>query len=129
MVYLNGFMFSCLADLFDAIANQGFQAHQAYPGGRYLCSYDYHFSYGTVTLTLSLAKIDAPNWDFTFLNIAEDLGGIFSAAQYFLDPTYGMPQLKIGVFRYRNGHGGATFWASEGGFAFGAHPHANESVA
>ena len=122
-------MFTCLADLFDAIANQGFLGHQAYPGGRYLCSYDYPFAYGTATFTLSLVKIDAPNWDFTFSNIAEDLLEIFTAAQYFIDPVYGVPQMTIGVFRYRNGQGGATFWASEGALTFGVLAKGNVSVA
>ena len=122
-------MFTCFADLFDAIANQGFLAHQAYPGGRYHCSYDYPFAHGWATFTLSMVKIDAPNWDFSFADIAEDLLEIFTAAQYFIDPLYGIPQMTIGVFRYRNGHGGATFWASEGAFTFGALPNANVSVA
>ena len=122
-------MFSCLADLFDAIANQHFQAHQAYPGGRYDCSYASPFPHGTVTFTLSLLKIDAPNWDFTFSNVAEDLTEIFNAAQHFIDPMYGVPQMQIGVFRYRNGHGGTTFWASEGRLAFGIASNANVSVA
>ena len=122
-------MFTCFADLFDAIANQGFLAHQAYPGGRYTCSYDYPYAYGMATFTLSLVKIEAPNWGFTFSNIAEDLLEIFTAAQYFIDPVYGVPQMKIGVFRYRNRQGGATFWASEGGFAFGVLAKGNVSVA
>ena len=122
-------MFTCLGDLFDAIANQGFKAHQAYPGGRYICSYNYPFVHGIASFTLSLVKIDAPSWYFTFSDIAEDLHEIFTAAQYFMDPLYGIPQMKIGVFRYRNGGGGATFWASEGQFTFGALAKANVSVA
>ena len=122
-------MFTCLGDLFDAIAKQGFKTHQAYPGGRYMCSYDYPLVPGTATYTLSLVKIDAPDWDFTFSNVAEDLWDIFTAAQYFIDPIYGMPQMKIGVFRYRNGPGGTTFWSSEGEFTFGPPANANVSVA
>ena len=122
-------MFTCLGDLFDAIANQGFQTHQAYPGGRYMCSYEYPLARGMATYTLSLVKVDAPGWDFTFSNIAEELSDIFTAAQYFIDPLYGIPQMKIGVFRYRNRQGGTTFWSSEGSLTFGPSANANVSVA
>ena len=94
-----------------------------------MCSSDYPFPQGLATFTLSLVKIDAPNWGFTFSNIAEDLSEIITAAQYFIDPVNGMPQMNIGVFRYRNGRGGTTFWASEGGFKFDFLAHANMSVA
>ena len=121
-------MYSCLADLFDAVANRNFGAHQAYPDRRYQCSYTLPFSHGPTLFTLQLTKIDAPNWDFTFTDIAEDLAGIFFAAQRFIDPVYGIPQLQIGVFRYRNGQGGPTFWSSEGSLKYWVPSNANVSV-
>lgn len=128
LIYLSSFMFACLADLFDAIANQNWWAHQAYPGGRYQCRYTYPFPHGHTTFTLVMVKVDAPNWDFTFSDIADDLSAIFNAAQFFESPRYGLPQMNIEVFRYRNGEAGPTFLASEGAFAFELSPTANLSV-
>ena len=127
-LHLSAFMFACLADLFDAIANQNFWAHQAYPDGRYECRKTYPFLHGPVTFALKLVRVDAPNWDFTFSDIADDLWAIFNAVQYFDDSTYGIPQMIIEVFRYRNGKGGSTFLASQGGFAFASASTANVSV-
>ena len=128
ILYLSSFMFACLADLFDAIANQNFWAHEAYPGGRYECRKAYSFSHGLAIFALDLVKAEAPNWDFTFSDIGDDLSAIFNAAQYFESPMYGIPQMAIDVFRYRNGEGGATFLASHGGFTFEFPPTANLSV-
>ncbi len=127
-LYLSTFMFACLADLFDAIANQNFWAHQAYPGGRYDCRKTFSFPHGPTTFALELVRVDAPNWDFTFSDIGDDLWAIFNAAQHFDDSMYGIPQMIIEVFRYRNGEGGSTFLASQGGFAFASASTANVSV-
>lgn len=128
LLYLSSLMFACLADLFDAIANQNFWAHEAYPGGRYECKKTYSFSHGPAIFALVLVKAEAPNWDFTFSDIGDDLWAIFNAAQFFESPVYGIPQMAIEVFRYRNGEGGTTFLASHGGFAFEFPPTANLSV-
>ena len=115
VLYLSSFMFTCLADLFDAIANRDFWPHEPYPAGRYECQYTYSFPLGPrIDFALALTKIDAPNWDFTFSDIADDLVAIFDAAQYFASPVYGFPQMNIDVFRYRNGVAGPTFLASSG---------------
>lgn len=121
-------MFTCLADLFDAIANQDFWAHQAYPSGRYECKYVYHFAHGPTIFGLQLVKVDAPSWDFTFSDVGDDLSAIFNAAQHFASPMYGIPQMNIDVYRYRNGDGGETFLASHGRFAFDFAASANMSV-
>lgn len=128
LLYLSSFLFTCLADVFDAIANQNFPAHQAYPGGRYDCRYTYSFPHGASIFALELVKVEAPNWDFTFADIGADLSAIFSAAQFFESPIYGVPEMKIDVFRYRSGVSGRTFLASQGGFAFQYLPTANVSV-
>ena len=128
LVNLSSFLFACLADLFDAIANQNFWAHQAYPHGQYKCQHGYALPFGPGIFTLDLVKVDAPNWDFTFSDIADDLKAIFHAAQHFDSPTVGLPEMDIEVYRYRNGYGDPTFLASKGGFTF-EFPHtANVSV-
>lgn len=124
-IYLSSFMFVCLADLFDAITNQNFQPHQAYPDRRYQCRHEYNFPHGLTIFALTLVKVDAPNWDFTFSDIGEDLEAIFSAAQYFESPVYGVPQMNIQVYRYKSG---GTFLASRGGLAFQFPSTANVSV-
>ncbi|CAF9904772.1 hypothetical protein IMSHALPRED_000170 [Imshaugia aleurites] len=128
VLYLSSFMFTCLADLFDAIANRDFWPHEPYPAGRYECEYTYSFPLGPrIDFALALTKIDAPNWDFTFSDIADDLVAIFDAAQYFASPVYGFPQMNIDVFRYRNGVAGPTFLASQGRVWFGDASTANMS--
>lgn len=72
--------------------------------------------------------MNAPNWHFTFSDIGADLSAIFNAAQYFELSTYGVPQMEIEVFRYRNGESGPTFLASKGGFEFVFLVAANLSV-
>lgn len=127
LIYLSSFLFNCLADLFDAIANQHFWAHQAYPGGRYDCQHTYTFPHGPSTFALELVKVRARNWDFTFSDIETDLLAIFEAAQYFESPVSGVPEMNIDVFRYQNGHSGGTFLASQGAFGFRHFPTANAS--
>lgn len=119
LTYLSSFMFACLADLFDDIANQNIGPHQPYPDGRYDCKHNFAFSHGPPAIfSLELVKVNAPSWDFTYSDIGADLSAIFNAAQYFELSTYGVPQMEIEVFRYRNGEGGRTFLASQGGFEF-----------
>lgn len=127
--YVSSFMFTCLADLFDAIANQNFWAHEAYPDGRYECRYLVNFPAGPTVFSLDLVKVDAPNWDFTFSDIEYDLVAIFDAAQHFGISEQGLPQMHIEVLRYRNGVGGPTFLTSQGGISFGTVTTANTSVA
>ena len=98
------------------------------PNGRYECNHTKSFPHGSAVFTLALVKVDAPNWDFTFSDIGDDLSAIFEAAQYFDSPVYGVPQMDIEAFRYRNGHGGASFLASQGRFALSFLPTANVSV-
>ncbi len=112
LVYVESFMFACLADLFDDIANQNYWAHQAYPDGHYQCKYALYVP--SIVFAMELFKVDAPNWDFTFSDIADDLRALFGAFQQFSSPTSGVPQLHIDVLRYRNGRGGPTFLASRG---------------
>ena len=119
-------MFDCFADLFDAIANRNFWAHEAYPNGRYECRYSYSFPTGPITFALALNKISAPAWEFTFSDIADDLWAIFKAVEHF---PRGIPQMRIDVFRFRDGVGGRSFLASEGGMMFGIPVTANASVA
>lgn len=122
-------MFACLANLFDAIANQNFWAHQPYPDGHYQCQYTYSFPGLPTVVALELVKVDAPNWDFTFSDIAYDLSAIFNAAQQFTSPVSGVPQMDIKVFRYRNGESGPTFFASQGTIVYGSPVTVNTSVA
>lgn len=85
--------------------------------------------YGRGIFALGLSKINAPNWEFTFSDIRDDLSAIFDATQYFESPVYGVPQMNIEVYRYKNGRGyGETFLASQGGFSFGVLSSANVSV-
>lgn len=99
------------------------------PGGRYECRHTKNSPGGQVIFALGLSKVYARSWEFTFSDISEDLSAIFDATQYFESPLYGVPQMTIEVYRYRNGHGyGATFLASQGGFSFGFLPSANVSV-
>ena len=99
------------------------------PGGRYECRHTKNIPHGHALFALGLSKINAPNWDFTFSDIEDDLSAIFDAIQYFNSPVYGVPQMTIEVYRYKNGHGyGETFLASQGGFSFGFLPAANVSV-
>ena len=119
MLYMTAFMFGCLGDLFDAIANQNHHAHEPYPQGHYVCNREYEFHHGPTTFQLYLVKVDAPRWEFTFADIGDDLTAIFNAVQYLDHAPYGIPQTHIDVYRYRNGQGGPTFLASRGGFTFG----------
>ena len=75
---------------------------------------------------LGLNKINARNWDFTFADIADDLSAIYKALGFFLG---GIPQMRVDVYRYRNGPGGPSFLAADGGFSFGIPVSANTSVA
>ena len=122
-------MFACLTDLFNAIANQHFWPHEPYPGGRYECNWSFAFPDETTVFVLELVKVDAPGWEFTFSDVADDLASIFQAAQLFIDPVSGMPQMHIEVFRYRNGKDGPTFLASQGGLRYNSPLSANVSVA
>lgn len=126
---MNEFLFGCLADLFNAIANEHFWPHETYPGERLQCDWAFASARGTVTFELELAKVDAPNWDFTIADLGDDLGAIFHAAQLFIDPVSGIPQMNIDVFRYRNGKDGPTFLASQGSMKFVSSLATNVSVA
>ena len=87
----------------------------------------YSFPAGPIVVALGLRKVNSPNWDFTFSDIADDLTAIYNAVGHF---TEGIPQMHIDVYRYRNGEGGSTFLASEGGIQFGVGSvTANVSVA
>ena len=125
LVAISIFFFTCLADLFDAITHQNFRAHQAYPNGLYECQYTYAFPQGPISFRLELIKVDAPQWVFSFSDLGDDLSALFIALGHF---TYGIPQMNIAVYRYKNGYGGATFLASHGILEFW-HLGANVSVA
>ena len=99
------------------------------PGGRYECRHTKTMAYGQAIFALGLSKINAPNWEFTFSDIRDDLSAILDAFQYFESRVYGVPQMIIEVYRYRNGHGyGETFLASQGGLSFGFRLSANMSA-
>ena len=127
LVYVTAFLFACLADLFDAVANRNHWAHESYPDGKYECSHAYSFLQGQAVFALELTKVDAPNWDFTFSDIATDLEAICKAYFYFDDPIYGVPEMKIEVHRYRV-VGGDTFLASQGELSIGIPVTGNLSV-
>ena len=118
LLYVSTFMFACLVDLFDAIANQNYWAHEAYPNGQYKCEHSYAFPDRLGYFTLELNKVNAPNWDFTFADIGDDLTSIYNAIQFFETPRGLVPSLKIQVFRYRYRTHGPTFLGSQGGFRF-----------
>lgn len=83
---------------------------------------DYTFPIGsTARFGLELERVAAPGWYMTFADIVDDLEAIYYAALWFEDQPASLPEMKVDIYRYKNGGtkpGGATFLASRGSLSF-----------
>lgn len=116
------FLVTCLGDVFDATANQGFKPYEPYPDGTYNCNLDYIFPSGSSGIfTLEMTKVEAPNWYMTFSDIVEDLEALWYATLWFEERTAGVPEMDFEVTRIEPqspGGKGPSFLASRGNFRF-----------
>ena len=113
------FIVTCMGDLVESIARQGFQPNDPYPDGDYACDLDYSFPTRlAVRFELRLEKAVATDWYMTFADISDDLEALYFASLWFEDQAASMPSMDVEIHRYRSGHTGPPFLASKGGFSF-----------
>ena len=115
------FLITCVGDIVDFIATQGFKPDTPYPDGLYTCDLRYLFPSGAwANFHLSLKKVDAalPGWAMTFADIADDLEALCYAALWFEGRPGGVPHFDVDVLRFKNGLTGPTVVISKGSFAF-----------
>ena len=131
--WLATFLLTCMGDIFDAVANQGFRPDDPYPDGIYNCHLDYLFPYASSgVFALEMTKIDAPDWQMTFSDVADDLEAIWYSALHFEQRAAGVPGMNFDVYRFGRqssvGRGNA-FLASRGNLVFALAGTANVSSA
>ena len=115
--WLATFLMTCMGDVFEATARQGFKPDEPYPDGIYNCHLRYIFPSGSsVTFALEMTKIEAPGWSMTFSNIADDLEALWYAALWFEGRVAGFPEADFEV--YRSGQQSKSFLACRGNFKF-----------
>ena len=126
--WLATFLLTCMGDVFEATARQGFKPDQPYPDGIYNCHLRYFFPSGSsVTFVLEMTKVEAPGWSMTFSNIADDLEALWYAALWFEGRAAGFPETEFDV--YKSGQLKKSFLASRGNFKFGFSGTANVTSA
>ena len=126
--WLATFLMTCMGDVFEATARQGFKPDQPYPGGIYNCHLRYYFPCGSsVTFVLEMTKTEAPDWSMTFSNIADDLEALWYAALWFEGRAAGFPEADFEV--YRLGQRSNSFLACRGNFKFAFAGTANANSA
>ena len=115
--WLATFLMTCMGDVFEATARQGFKPDEPYPDGSYNCHLRYLFPSGSsVTFILEMTKAEAPGWSMTFSNIADDLEALWYAALWFEGRAAGFPEADFEV--YRLGQQSNSFLACRGNFKF-----------
>ena len=115
--WLATFLMTCMGDVFEATARQGFKPDAPYPGGMYNCHLRYFFPTGSwVTFVLEMTKTEGTGWSMTFSDIADDLEALWYAALYFEERAAGFPEVDIEV--YRLGQRSKPFLACRGNFKF-----------
>lgn len=131
--WLATFLITCIGDVFDATANQGFKPDEPYPDGVYNCELDYIFpSRSSGIFALEMTRIDAPSWHMTFSDVVEDLEALWYAALWFETRASGVPEMDFEVFKFTrqsSGERGTSFLASRGNFAVALSGAANLSEA
>lgn len=93
------FLLTCMGDIFDATATQGFKPDEPYPDGVYNCHLRYVFPHSKpVFFALEMKKTEAPGWSMTFSDVADDLEALWYAALWFEGRATGFPELYFGVY-------------------------------
>lgn len=126
------FIVTCMGDILDSIARQGFDANALYPGGHYTCELDYSFPSGSeVRFELQLEKVAAPDWYMTFADISDDLEALWYAALFFdgQSATPVIPEMDVEVYRSIPATPAKNFLASKGNISFGLALAANHTDA
>ncbi len=124
---------TCVGDVFDATAKQGFRPDQPYPGGIFSCHLTYLFPTGSAKVfALEMRRVEAPNWSMTFSDVADDLEALWYAALFFENRLSGFPEMNFDVYKFRQqagtGNRGQPFLASRGNLAFTLQAMTNASV-
>lgn len=118
--WLATFLVTCMGDVYDATATQGFRPDEPYPDGVYECQLDYTFPSGSsAVFALEMTKVEAPDWYMTFSDIVNDLEALWYAALWFEGPAGGFPEIDFEVFKFErqsSGSRGVAFLASRGSF-------------
>lgn len=123
--WLATFLLTCMGDVFDATATQGFRPDEAYPDGVYNCHLRYVFPHGKpVVFSLEMTRTEAPDWSMTFSDVADDLEALWYAALWFEGRLTGFPELDFGVYEKNT-----RFLVSRGNFRFTVLGVANVSTA
>ena len=129
--WLATFLMTCVGDVFDATAHQGFRPDEPYPDGIYRSQLDYFFPGGSSgVFTIEMTKVDAPDWYMTFSDVVADLEALWYAALWFQDSPTGVPEVDFDVFKHSqqsSGARGTSFLASRGTFTFALTSTANVS--
>ena len=108
-----------MGDIVDFFAHQGFLPNAPYPDGQYLCNLTYGFPSGAkVKFGLGLTKVEAPDWEMTFADIADDLEALYYGALRFDAELGGVPNMDVQVHRLNQKSVMKTFLASEGSISF-----------
>ena len=115
--WLATFLVTCMGDVYEATARQGFKPNQPYPGGMYSCHLRYLFPCGSLaTFDLEMKKIEVPASSMTFSDIADDLEALWYAALWFEERAAGFPEADFEV--YKLGQQSNAFMARGGNFKF-----------
>lgn len=130
--WLATFLLTCMGDVFDATATQGFKPGQPYPDGLYDCHLRYLFPSGSLRVfALEMTKVKAPGWSMTFSDVADDLEALWYAALWFEGRSAGFPEMNFEVYKSGQqssfGENGKSFLACRGSFRFAQGGTANMS--
>ena len=120
------FFYTCLGELFDAIAGPNYKASDPYPDGIYTCKKKFNLSSlgDSVVCQLDFRKVAYPGWNMTFFDLAQELQAIWFAALWFQNPLFALPSMRLDIHRYV-GTSRATFLAEIGSIMFTYKPAAN----
>ena len=127
--WLATFLLTCLGDIFDATATQGFRPDEPYPDGTYNCHLVYVSTSGSrADFALGITKIEAPVWYMTFSDIVNGLEALWYAALWFEERAAGVPEMDFNVYQFDRQSSdarGSSFLASRGNFSFALIGEAN----
>lgn len=94
--WLATFSLTCMGDVFDAIANQGFRPDEPYPHGVYSRRLDYFVLFGSSGLfALETTRVDAPGWNMTFCDVMDDLEALCYAALWYENRAGGIQEMDL----------------------------------
>ena len=120
--WLATFLLTCLGDISDAIATQGFRPDEPHSDGTYNCHLDYVFPSGSRgDFALEITNIEPPDWYMTFSDIVDDLEALWYAALRFEKRAAGVPEMDFNVYQFDQQSSdarGSSFLASRGNFSF-----------